>query len=138
MNKKLLVVVLFTLSTLLVACSQSPSVEDVALTPSAEEIALTQVGNDFMQTWKDGRIEAAVELLAPDALEDPLWDAILSTPPFTPMEWSFVSINIDDNEGTLDGVVQTQGEGSKENRFRLTLIQVDGKWKVLHYSLNAD
>lgn len=106
-------------------------------TPSAEETTLAQVGNEFMEAWKDGRIEERSDFLAPEALEDPLWDFIFGES-FTPLEWSFTSINVEGNEGTLIGIVKLPGEESMENNFELKLIKIDENWKVLQYSLNAD
>lgn len=114
----------------LTACRPKPTLEDVA--------PMMNVGEVFLQAFKEGNAVATFNLFTPDAQRSAggaeAWAKVVASgkaDKTLPSQWKIASTEIANGAGLLRGTVMTKGE----KQLLLTFVKVDGVWRISNLSI---
>lgn len=135
MNKKIVLIIAAVLLVLCLLCA-GVGVLAVVLGMGATQ-PIVDVGDQFMNALKSEDYNRAYALCAP-SLQQELRNAqglanLIRNARVQPVQWSYSSRNINNDQGQLEGTVTFVG--NREGTLQLVLTQVGGTWKIAGFRL---
>jgi hypothetical protein len=96
-------------------------------------------GDGFMGALRDGNYQAAYDMGSPgfqkDAVSVANLQRVVEGGGVKPTEWSFNSTNVDGDTGAMDGTATVAG--GKKASASVSVVKVDGVWKVSSFDLKT-
>lgn len=135
MNKKIVLIIVAVLVVLCLFCAGIGVLAVVLGMGATQPIA--DVGDQFMTALKNEDYARAYALCAP-SLQQELRNAqglanLIRNSRVQPVQWSYSSRNVNNDQGQLDGTVTFTG--NREGTLQLVLTQVNGVWKIAGFRL---
>lgn len=135
MNKKIVLIIGAVLVVLCLCCAGIGVLAVVLGMGTTQPIV--DVGDQFMTALKNEDYARAYALCAP-SLQQELRNAqglanLIRNARVQPVQWSYSSRNINNDQGQLDGTVTFTG--NREGTLQLVLTQVNGVWKIAGFRL---